>query len=88
MIAVPAPVVRDVPQKSRVYRDPLPDHHRCRGRISAASAFVGTTLKVKPILEINRIGCLQLVDKRRGRNKSIQTLLGYYQNEHREPGIG
>ncbi|MPL98597.1 Protein DegV [bioreactor metagenome] len=48
------------------------------GRISSANAFVGTTLQIKPILKINEKGCLQMIDKKRGRKKSINDLLNYY----------
>ncbi|MGB4657987.1 MAG: DegV family protein, partial [Mobilitalea sp.] len=48
------------------------------GRVSPANAFVGTALQIKPVLEIDERGCLQVIDKKRGRRKSIDALLNYY----------
>ncbi|MCL1848883.1 MAG: DegV family protein [Clostridiales bacterium] len=44
------------------------------GRVSRASAVVGTMLSIKPIIHINRIGALIPVNKIRGRKKSIETI--------------
>lgn len=52
------------------------------GRISSTNAFVGTTLQIKPILYIDENGCLQMIDKKRGRKKSINDLLNYYHINH------
>jgi DegV family protein with EDD domain len=41
------------------------------GRIPSTIALVGTALQIKPVLEINENGCLQVIDKKRGRKKSI-----------------
>ncbi|MEY8356913.1 DegV family protein [Lachnospiraceae bacterium 54-53] len=54
------------------------------GRISPTTAFVGTALQIKPILEINGNGCLQVISKIRGRKKSINALLNYYHTRRKE----
>lgn len=43
------------------------------GRISSATALVGTSLQIKPILDINEAGCLQMIDKKRGRKNQSTT---------------
>jgi DegV family protein with EDD domain len=58
------------------------------GRISSTTALVGTALQIKPILEINDAGCLQMIDKIRGRKKSINDLLNYYQTRGRKSADG
>ncbi|ETA81702.1 DegV family protein [Youngiibacter fragilis] len=58
------------------------------GRISAATAFVGTTLQIKPVLKINEKGLLQIIDKKRGRKKSIHDLLEYYQTQDKKTANG
>lgn len=50
-------------------------HHLKRGgRLSAASAVVGTMLQIKPILHVDNEGHLVPMDKVRGRKKSLDTL--------------
>lgn len=44
------------------------------GRVSAATAVVGTMLQIKPIIHVNDEGKLISVGKARGRKASIQTL--------------
>ena len=58
------------------------------GRISSATALVGTALQIKPILDINEAGCLQMIDKKRGRKKSINDLLDYYHTRRKESTDG
>lgn len=53
------------------------------GRISSTNAIVGTALQIKPILELNENGCLQMIDKKRGRRKSINALLNCYHTRRR-----
>lgn len=48
------------------------------GRVSAATAVVGTALNVKPVLKIDDNGRLVSVAKQRGRNKTIKFLLDTY----------
>ena len=45
------------------------------GRISAATALVGTMLNIKPVLHVDEEGRLVSVTKTRGRRASIQALL-------------
>jgi DegV family protein with EDD domain len=54
------------------------------GRISSATALVGAALQIKPILEINENGCLQMIDKKRGRKKAISSLLNYYHTNRKK----
>jgi EDD domain protein, DegV family len=50
-------------------------HHLKRGgRVSAASAAIGTLLDIKPILHVDDEGRLIPVTKVKGRKKSIKTL--------------
>ncbi len=51
------------------------DHLKRGGRISAASAAVGSILDVKPLLNIDNEGKLDVVKKIRGRKKAIKELL-------------
>lgn len=51
------------------------DHLRRGGRISAASAAVGTILDVKPLLNVDNDGKLDVVKKIRGRKKAMRELL-------------
>jgi DegV family protein with EDD domain len=54
------------------------------GRIGAAAAFLGTLLKVKPILMLED-GVIQPLDKVRSRRKAIQRLLSELES-HISPG--
>jgi DegV family protein with EDD domain len=56
------------------------------GRISKVTALTGMALQIKPILEINEEGNLQLIRKDRGRKKSIKSLFCYYKEKKREYG--
>ncbi len=47
------------------------DHLRHGGRVSSAAAVVGTALQIKPLLHVDEQGCLQVMDKPRGRKKAI-----------------
>ena len=51
------------------------NHLKKGGRISAASAFVGTILDIKPILNVNNEGKLSPVEKVKGRKKSLRILM-------------
>ena len=51
------------------------NHLKRGGRISAAQAFVGGMLGVKPILRMNDTGHLETADKVRGRQAALQRLL-------------
>lgn len=45
------------------------------GRVSKASAVVGTIIKIKPIIHVNDEGKLIVIGKERGRKKALQTLV-------------
>lgn len=49
------------------------------GRISAASAFLGTALQIKPVLHVDDEGHLILMEKVRGRKKSLDRLVEHMQ---------
>lgn len=51
------------------------NHLKRGGRVSAASAAIGTILDIKPILNINEEGRLVPVSKVKGRKKSLKTLV-------------
>ena len=50
------------------------NHLKRGGRISATSAALGTMLSIKPVLWVDKEGCLKPVSKERGRKKAIQAL--------------
>jgi DegV family protein with EDD domain len=50
-------------------------HLKRGGRISAATALVGTVLGVKPVLHVDDEGKLVAVGKVRGRRKSLEALV-------------
>lgn len=50
-------------------------HLKRGGRISGASAMVGTMLKIKPIIEFNKEGKLETVAKVMGTNKAISAVI-------------
>ena len=45
------------------------------GRVSAASAFVGTALNIKPVLQVDNAGALVPLVKVQGRRRSLKTLV-------------
>ena len=45
------------------------------GRVSKASAIVGSMIKIKPIIHLNDEGKLIVIGKERGRKKSLMTLV-------------
>lgn len=45
------------------------------GRVSKASAIVGSMIKIKPIIHVNDEGKLIVISKERGRKKSLMTLV-------------
>lgn len=51
------------------------DHLRHGGRVSAASATVGTVLNIKPLLHVNEWGKLAVMEKPRGRRRAISAKL-------------
>ena len=50
------------------------------GRVSAVSAVFGTALGIKPVMHVDVDGTLKVVDKVRGRRKSISALLDHLVN--------
>ena len=48
------------------------DHLKHGGRVSAASAVVGTMLGIKPLLHVDENGKLAAVEKPRGRKKAME----------------
>lgn len=57
-------------------------HHLERGgRVSQLSAFVGTLLKIKPVLHVNPSGQLIPCQKTHGRKKALHTLTHYYETK-------
>lgn len=51
-------------------------HHLKRGgRVSAATAIVGSALNIKPVLHVDNVGHLINMDKARGRKASLNALL-------------
>ena len=48
------------------------DHLRHGGRISAASAAIGTVLNIKPLLHVAEDGTLKVMDKPRGQKKAFK----------------
>lgn len=49
------------------------------GRISRTTALVGGALQIKPMLGIDESGCLAMTGKVRGRRKSMDALIEYYE---------
>ncbi len=45
------------------------------GRVSAATAIMGTALNIKPILTIDKQGKLQTIDKKRGNKMALKSLV-------------
>lgn len=57
------------------------------GRVSAATAIVGTALNIKPILCINSVGKLETIDKKRGNKQAMKNLLERFE-QHFDPAFG
>lgn len=57
------------------------------GRVSAATAIVGSALNIKPILKIDENGKLTTIDKKRG-NKAAMSALFTYFKENYNPQLG
>ena len=58
------------------------------GRLSAASAFVGTVLNIKPVLRVDRDGKLENTAKVRGRKASLKALADKYSELALNPSEG
>ncbi len=55
------------------------EHLRHGGRVSAVSATLGTTLNIKPLLNVDEEGRLQVKEKPRGSKKAMQALINRIQ---------
>ena len=55
------------------------------GRLSAASAIIGTVLSIKPILVGNEIGQIVLRNKERGRKAALKAMLSDYLKNVADP---
>ena len=63
-------------QKHRLCKQLHDLFHLCRGgRVSKTSAIVGSMVGIKPMIHVNDEGKLIVVNKVRGRKKSIATLV-------------
>lgn len=56
------------------------------GRISAATAVVGTALNIKPVLHVDDEGHLINMEKARGRKKSLDMLVKHFEESAIDPG--
>ncbi len=56
------------------------------GRVSAATAIVGSALNIKPILKIDENGKLVTVDKKRGNKTAMASLFAFFK-EHYYPEV-
>lgn len=54
--------------------DDLNHLHR-GGRVSKATAIVGTVIQIKPIIHMDNEGCLKVIGKERGRKKSLHKIV-------------
>lgn len=55
------------------------------GRVSGASAVIGTALNIKPVLEINSIGKLDTVAKKRGLKLAMKELADLFMSNRGDP---
>jgi len=53
-------------------------HLKRGGRVSGPAAYIGTALKIKPILYINKAGGLSVVQKVMGVNKALTTMVDIF----------
>ncbi len=58
-------------------------HLQRGGRVSRASAVIGTIVGIKPTLHVDDAGKLVSIDKVRGRKKALQSLVEYMENKTR-----
>lgn len=57
------------------------------GRVSAATAIVGSALNIKPILKIDENGKLVTIDKKRGNKVAMMSLFAYFKDNY-NPELG
>lgn len=56
------------------------------GRVSAATAIMGTALNIKPILTIDKNGKLQTIDKKRGNKLALKAMVERF-NANYDPSV-
>ncbi|MCM1367889.1 MAG: DegV family protein [Roseburia sp.] len=56
-------------------------HLKRGGRVSGPAAYIGTALKIKPILYINKVGGLSVVQKVIGVNKAMAAMQGIFKRD-------
>lgn len=56
-------------------------HLKRGGRVSGPAAYIGTALKIKPILYINKAGGLSVVQKVMGVNKALSTMVDIFNRD-------
>ena len=61
------------------------EHLRRGGRISGASAMLGTLLQIRPLMHVNNLGELKVVSKVRGQRAVLQRILERVQQTAIEP---
>ena len=57
------------------------------GRVSAATAIVGSALNIKPMLKIDENGKLVTIDKKRGNKAAMMSLFSYFKDNY-NPELG
>ena len=61
------------------------NHLRRGGRVSAVSAFLGTMLNIKPVLDVDDAGHLIPIEKVRGRKKALKMLVKMMKSDIENP---
>lgn len=61
------------------------NHLKRGGRISGMAATIGTMLNINPMLTVDKEGSLKVIDKIRGRKKSLATLAELFAERVEEP---
>ena len=56
------------------------------GRVSAASAVIGTALNVRPLIKIDETGALVVTEKKRGNKAAAKTILQLFESTYDEAG--
>lgn len=56
-------------------------HLKRGGRVSGPAAYIGTALKIKPILYINKVGGLSVVDKKIGVAKALAAMTAVFKRD-------
>lgn len=56
-------------------------HLKRGGRVSGPAAYIGTALNIKPVLYINKVGGLSVVQKKIGATKGIATMLDLFKRD-------